>query len=152
VVLNGEILQWVETDFALCMFSRDLAQARLLYAQFINEQIGNMQTLELKGHPKERRVLGDDRFLETLKIPATRRNPSVTLEQLAQEICAQHRTSLEHMQSPSRDRAACKARALLAERAVALQVASLSDVARFLNRSASALARGIDRHASWLPK
>jgi putative transposase len=138
---------WVHTGFALAMFSRDEERAREIYRSFVNEAIGSRGTLEVKGHPKEPRVFGDDRFLEKLSIPVLKRHPNITLENLANLICIENGITVDQLRSAGRHRSATKARAVLAQRARAGQVASLSEVARFLNRSASALTRAVDRYA-----
>ena len=146
--LGKAIQAWVHTEFALGLFSDEPSRARVLYEQFINEQVGRPCTIELKGHPNDRRVLGDDRFLQQLEIPALPRFASTTLEQLANEICREHGVTLESLRSPHRQRVLCRIRAHLAQHAIAERAASLSQVARFLNRSASALTRAIDRYSA----
>jgi REP element-mobilizing transposase RayT len=146
--LGKAVQPWVHTDFALSLFSNELSRARVLYEQFVNEQVGRPCTIELKGHPDDPRVLGDDRFLQQLGIPVLFRYPSVTLEQLADRICMECGVTLESLRSPRRQRTLCRIRAQLAQRALAEHAASLSQVARFLNRSASALARAIERYSA----
>jgi REP element-mobilizing transposase RayT len=143
----GKVEQpWVETAFALRLFSDDLAKARLLYANFINEQVGALDSSDIRGHPKEPRVLGDDRFLDKLTIPILRRHPTTTFEQLVHDVCTEHGITIDHLRSSGRHHDASKARAHLAQRAIAQQVASLSEVARYLYRSVSALSRAVDRY------
>ena len=144
----GKVTQsWVHTDFALGLFSSNELRARELYKQFIDKQVGIATSIEVKGHPKEPRVLGDDRFLAQLAIPTMYRYPKTTLERLAATLCDEHGITLDQLRSPSRRRSLSKARAHLADRASQEHVASLSEVARFLNRSASALSRATHRYA-----
>jgi putative transposase len=147
-VYLGKIEQpWVHTDFGLSLFSRDLIQAREGYKCFINQQIGApSDASKFEGHPKERRVLGDDVFLDKLSIPVLNRYPKTTLDQITNDICNRLSVSREQVKSANQDRVLCAARAMIAKRAIDEHVANLSEVARFLNRSASALSRAIVRY------
>ncbi|HKQ83818.1 MAG TPA: transposase [Steroidobacteraceae bacterium] len=144
--LGKSVQPWVYTDFGLSLFSPDLARARVLFQSFVEQRLSSADAdLRLAPHPKERRVLGTDQFLEQLALHASTRRSSVSLESLAQAICNERRISLEALRSRSRERHLCDARALIASRAIAQQAASLSAVARFLNRSVSALSRAVSR-------
>jgi REP element-mobilizing transposase RayT len=145
VYLGKSQQPWVHTDFGLRMFSTDEQRARELYSAFINQRLGAETSPLTEVHPRERRVLGDDRFLARLSIPVLRRS-TATLEQLAAEICDELCVSLEQLRSPHRFRNLCAARARIARAAVSSRVCTLSEVARFLNRSVSALSRAVIRY------
>lgn len=138
---------WVTTDFGLSLFHRELHTARQRYHQFVRYGVGSARDPTLyEGHPDERRVLGDDRFLSRLAIPTRRTNRDLTLEQLANNVCAQLGVALQDVRGRSQAFNLSQARGQLAAQAVDQHVASLSDVARFLNRSISALSRAAARH------
>ena len=103
-------------------------------------------TAQFEGNPKERSVLGNDLFLDKLAIPVLRRHPNTTLDNIANDVCNELGITLAQVQSQSQDRLFCSARAMIATRAIEARVATLSDAARFLNRSASALSRAIARY------
>ena len=127
------------------MFAAEEARARALYKSFIEQRIAT-EPGALDPNPLERRVLGDDAFLDRLSVPVRKRLASRTLDDLVGEICRTHELTVEVVRSPRQNRAACRARALIAAGAISEQIATLSEVARFLNRSASALSRAIERY------
>lgn len=138
---------WVTTDFGLSMFDRELTTARRLYSQFVHEGAGLKSEPKLReGHPKEKRVLGDDNFLSRLDVPLKPRNRTMTLEALALQLCAEIGVSLDDVRSRSQSVRLSRARGLIGSRAIDQHIASLSEVARYLNRSASALSRAIALH------
>ncbi len=146
--LGNRPRSWVTTDFGLSLFGTDLEIARLRYVEFINERVGQPSEPSLyQGHPKEKRVLGDDHFLARLSIPIRRRPIGVTFESLAQQVCDERGLTLDQLRGPSAVRSYSLARGLLAARAVDQRIATLSDVARFLNRSVSAVSRLALRYA-----
>jgi hypothetical protein len=64
------------------------------------------------------------------------------------DVCRELDVTLEALRSASRRRMLTAARGLIAARAVDGHIATLSEVARFLHRSTSALSRSADRHRS----
>jgi hypothetical protein len=151
---------WLTTDFTLRMLGSNVASARRAYARVIALGGDPEDSLEFnRGVPGDCRVLGPDRFLEELAVrraavrgrsrwserwsTATRERPS--LEQLLDAAAAECGVSVAAMTSASRSTALTNARCIVAERAVARGVASLSAVARRLNRSHSSLCEALER-------
>jgi len=78
-------------------------RARSLYKAFVKERIGaELETLD--AHPLERRVLGDDSFLNKLSIPTLKRLPKRTLEDVIAEICATHNVTDAQLRSSNQHR------------------------------------------------
>jgi hypothetical protein len=99
---------------------------------------------QLKGHPRERRILGSDRFLERLKkLSKPNTGPLQSLESLVHRVCDEHGVTLDALRSPSRERKLRRLRTLIDAQAVKSRIAYLSDVARYLNRSVLALSRAL---------
>ena len=92
-------------------------------------------------------MLGDDSFLNKLSIPTLKRLPKRTPADVIAEICATHNLTDAQLRSSNQHRKLTHARALIATRAIEEQIATLSEVARHLNRSASALSRAMERYA-----
>jgi hypothetical protein len=146
-VYLGKMLQpWVHTDFELRLFAREEDRARVLYKTFIEERIGADIQLP-HAHPRERRVLGDDRFVDTLLGPAMKRYPMTTLDRITEHLCRDLNVTIDQLRSASQHRRLSKARGMIAARAIDERVATLSELARFFNRSDSALSRSIERYA-----
>lgn len=143
VYLGKDVQPWVHTDFGLRLFSQDLIRARALFQAFVERTIDPAAEVQLAAHPKERRVLGSDRFLERLNLATPRPRSLESLESLAHRLCQEHAVALDSLRSPSREQKLCRMRALIATQAMESRIATLSDVARYLNRSVSALSRAL---------
>lgn len=144
--LGREVLPWLTTDFALSLFSKDLLQARTAYQRFISEP-GDDDDLDIECRSKDSRILGTDRFVESLPfIPYTPRS-SLTLAQLAELVCQRHGVCCSTLRSRSRARSLSAVRIDFAIQAVDRRIGTLADVARFLGRDPSALTRLLSRHA-----
>jgi putative transposase len=140
---------WLETRFGLRMFAQDIARARDRYQAFVLQGLGDTgDRSSLAPNAGEPRVLGDDAFLTRVAAAGPARAVDPGLEKIAATIALELGVPLERIRSPSQQRELSRARGLLAARALAAGAASLSDIARFLNRSASAVTRAAERYGS----
>lgn len=144
--LGTESISWLTTDLGLSLFSADLLYARSAYQQFILQSAGIDENLDEASHPDDSRVLGTDSFINKIPfIPYRPRSP-LTLQQLAESICAQHVISINLLRSPSRARQLAPIRILLVTQAIDQRLATLCEVARYLHRDPSSLTKLIARH------
>lgn len=141
---------WLETEFGLRMFNAHVAGARDRYRAFVVQAIGSPRDPQLTAPTRgEPRVLGDDGFLQTLAARlAEATTPARALDDIVAEVCGELRVTLAELRSASQARRLTRARGLLAARALAAGAASQGEIARYLNRSASALARAAERYRS----
>lgn len=142
---------WLHTELALRQLHWQPQRAREIYKDFIAAGLGAANDPSLYvGHRDDPRVLGDDRFLATLQW----RSPSSfesapsppTLATIVAEICADLGISADDLRSVRQNRLLSRARGLITARARDAYAASLTEIARFLNRSPSALARAAERY------
>lgn len=137
---------WVTTDFGLSLFNSELCVARRLYAGFVGQGSGASRNASpFEGHPDDKRILGNDAFLSRLAIPLISKDRGTTLAMLAEQLCEESGVSVAELRGPSRARHLAQIRNTLAMQAIDRQIASLSSVARYLNRSVSTLSRAADR-------
>jgi chromosomal replication initiation ATPase DnaA len=68
------------------------------------------------------------------------------MPQLLEEATHRFSVSMEALLSPSRQRHLAKARAWIAHEAISLRIASLSEIARLLQRDESSLREAVQRH------
>jgi chromosomal replication initiation ATPase DnaA len=80
-----------------------------------------------------------DRYYTWLKIRLDERDRPVTLDELAGVLAESHQVDVAGMKSRARSRRLSEARRVFLLLALEHRIASLSDVARFLNRSPSTL-------------
>ena len=145
--IGTETIPWLSTDFALSLFSNDLARARAAYARFMLEQVDDgPQDLADESHPDDSRVIGTDAFVARIPLAQDVSRNTLTLEQLAGDVSVEYGTTVDLLRSRLRTRTISSARADLARLAIAGRVATLSEVARFLRRNPSSLTRLLDRH------
>ena len=141
---------WLETEFGLRMFAADGQRARDRYERFVSQGVGASRDLELLAPSAiEPRVLGDPEFLNRIaRGSAPSDDEDRGLVAIAIEVGREFGVTLAELRSFSRRRHLSRARALITVRALASGAATLSEVARFLNRSASALTRAAEFHRS----
>jgi REP element-mobilizing transposase RayT len=143
--LGRATVPWVATAFVLALFGSEVPVARVRYSRFMrswtNEDLAPFEKQESRDtRAMEPELPGRDRK-QRLPAPEERE----TLEQVAARLCRDHRISLTELASPSRERRLCAVRTAIAREALDQQVATLSEVSRFLGRSASVLAQALAR-------
>jgi REP element-mobilizing transposase RayT len=143
-------IPWLTTDFTLRLLGTNRSSARRAYARLISAGGDPDDSAQFsRGMPGDTRVLGDDGFLA--RVTATRRRvpptrPSrPTLEQLIEAAAKEAGCTVEALASASKTRAVADARCRVTERALAAGVASISEIARRLNRSHSSLIEALQR-------
>lgn len=136
---------WVTTDFALAMFHPRRDQAIAAYIRFVNQE-GDRPSPLNECNQNDRRILGSDDFAGQLLGAAWRPRSRKSLQELLEEAARQFSVTAEGLLSPSKQRRLTHARAWIAHQAVTLRIASLSHVARFLQRSESALRESVQRY------
>ena len=149
--LGRTMLPWLTTEFALRLFSDDLAAARRAYADFVVSDIGAAPGEQpVKGTASDTRVLGDDQFMAGLP-SRVRARSHLSLDELIQRLSAMNGVSVESLSSDGRLRATARVRALSAHYAIKLRIATLSAVARRFGRSASALSQSLEHYRRMEP-
>ena len=139
--------EWLTTDFGLSYFASTEVQARERYQTFVMQALGASRDPQLTTPPRgEPRVLGDESFAHRIaRLPVTVVKPR-GLDEIVDEVCRELGVSLAELQSPSQLRRLSRARGQVTSRALAAGAATLSEVAKRLNRSASALTRIAERY------
>lgn len=138
--LGIERLNWLTTDFGLGLFCNDLPKARAAYARFLDVPPSAIN-LEDESHPDDRRVLGSDRFVNSIPSVLYKPRSPLTLEQLAEDVCKQSVVSSQLVRSRSAARSLTPVRIQILEQALDQRIATLTEVARFLHRDPSTLCK-----------
>lgn len=138
---------WLHTDFALRLFAQEPGLARARYAEWMGVA-GEIRWGQgsLAPHPDCPQVMGNDRFLTSLREAACGQRNGGTFAELLEECARRHRLSSEVITSTSRSRGLTAARAWLYHEAVARGVASISEIARRCRRSESAVRSLMQRY------
>jgi REP element-mobilizing transposase RayT len=139
--------EWLTTDFGLRLFDADHDRARARYRAFLMQEGAGARDpslgATLRGEP---RILGDESFVLRTTSQAVAIARHRGLEAIVAELCDGIGITLTDLQSPSQRRDLSRLRGQITARALAEGTASLSEMARYLNRSASALSRAAERY------
>ena len=148
--LGTEEMLWVTTEFGLPLFGGSIGAARNSYRRFMAQPSYASEDAVLEDtedtHDCDVRVIGTDRFVETMRTSTYVPRSRHTLEEIACQICQQLQVSLEAVRSASRKRCFTAARVAIAVRALDGRIASLTDVAAFLGREPGSLSELLRRH------
>lgn len=144
--LGQEVIPWLTTELALSMFSSDPVRARALYQQFMLEP--GDDDLDDESHPDDPRIMGSDRFINSIPLVPYKPRSTQSLESLASDICASHSLSLDTVRSRSSARVLTAVRLRILEHAIDQRVATLTEVARFLDRDPSTLCKLARTHSN----
>lgn len=145
--LGRVAVDWLATDFGLRMFDPDPGRARERYRAFVTRGIGVPRdpglTTASRGEP---RILGDETFRRSVLTEPQVTVDRPSLDEIIQSVCGECSVTLPELRSRSQVRRLTRARGQVTARALASGAASLSEMARLFNRSASALARAAERY------
>lgn len=144
--LGTASISWLTTDFGLSMFSTDLARARAAYELFVLTASDDPENLQNESHPQDSRILGSDQFISQIPFLPHKPRSLLTLEQLAVSLCAQHDVSISLIRSRSSARNLTPVRLQILRSAIDQRIASLTEVARFLDRDPSTLCKLVLKH------
>lgn len=140
---------WLTTEFALSLLGQELQAARRAYRQFVLSGTrvisdgGRDNDIFSRGSTEDSRVLGSDAFLRSLPQPSLRK-VDISLDDVIACVCSIHGTDRASLVAPGRSRRLAHIRAIVLYHATRLKVATLSDVARAFNRSASTLCETLE--------
>ncbi len=138
---------WVTTDFGLRMFHADRQRSHELYMKFLTMQIAaGVETSFTEAHHFETGVPVAHVCVASDLPSEFEQGPTIALEQLAREVCEEAGISLHDLRSASRTAMLARVRDRIAGLAIERNAASLSEVARLLNRSVAAASRSAARH------
>ena len=139
---------WLTIDFGLSLFSTHTENARDAYARFMGAPDLVEDEFDSASNPQDSRVLGSDSFISGIPYRPQKPRRVVTLDQLATEIATDHSIPMEALASPSRERSLSAPRLALVRAALDHRIATLAEVARFLNRQPSTLSRLLARRST----
>jgi len=141
--LGQRTVPWLETDFVLGMFGPSVGVARVRYARFMRSCADEDLALFEKHESRDTRMLEPDLPKAPPAPPVPAPGGPATLEEIAARHCERVGITAAELVSPSRERRLSRTRTAIALEALATDAASLTEIGRFLGRSASALAQSM---------
>ena len=142
--LQTRVEPWVTTSLALSMLDADRARAIAAYDSFVRRAPAASPLVERNS--RDPRILGSDAFARAVLGSKWRPSADDALGRIVHEGCTKFAVTLAELQSPSRLAEVVRARAWVTQQAVSRDVASLSAVARYLQRDPSSLRSLRRRH------
>ena len=142
VYLGTDSLPWVTSEYGLSFFGNSIDDARRAYRDFMMQRIyASEERLLEDTHELDSRIIGTDRFVASLPAMPYRPKSSLTLTQLASEVCRDHSIEINELRSPQRHHVLMKARREFVRRAIRERIANVRQTAEFLNRDPSTVSR-----------
>lgn len=144
--LGQEILPWLTTDWVLGQLANSREEAQRRYPAFVLEGTDEGYRKDFHLGKIDRRVLGDDRFLE--QIAGEMINPrlrSPTLDDIIAVVCQSYEVAPEDLASPSQQRRLAEPRAMIAWMARTTKAATLTNVGSRLNRDVGTMSSALRR-------
>jgi putative transposase len=147
-----ENLPWLTTDWVLGQLAKDRSEAQRQYASFVFDGLGEGYRQDFHQGASDKRVLGDDRFLEQISGIAVDSPVSrPTLDVIVALVCQKYGVEKADLINPSQGRQLAEARAMVAWLAKTFESATLTEVGRCFHRDvgtmSSALRRLVQRAA-----
>lgn len=138
--------EWLTVDCVLQMFGQSDECAQRNYAEFINApQEDSIQILLRAGCKRDSRHIGSDDWLEKSKTVEPRVGAQKSLDEIIVEHCRNHAVTEAELRSTSRSHKLAAVRAEIASDAVAVQSATITEVANRFGRTQPALSRAMRR-------
>lgn len=143
--LGRATVPWVDAAFVLELFGPAAGAARVRYARFMRSWTDEDLAPFAKHELRDTRAMEAQIPAQAAAVPAREPAPVAALEQIAARHCHGAGVNLAELVSPSRERRLSGVRTAIAREALDRGAATLSEVARFLGRSTSALAQALAR-------
>jgi putative transposase len=144
--LGEEDLSWLSTDWVLGQLAKRRSTARQRYARFVSEGRKEGHREEFHRGVEDPRILGDDRFIETVLAPAAHVTAQpCPMDEIIDTVCGSYGVEEGELSAQGRRRDLAEARAVVAHLATAVGEASLTEVARRFGRDVATLSTGVRR-------
>jgi hypothetical protein len=144
--LGRNKLTWLTTNFVLSQFAKNESKARQQFHAFSLK--GNNEGYRQEFHQGtfEGRILGDDKFSETVLTKARQRfQASAGLNMLVKNVCKVYRLDEESLSAPGKQQPGAEARAVVAYLSQEAGKPPLTELGRYFHRDPPAISRAAGR-------
>ena len=144
--LGKEVLPWLTTDWMLGQFGKSAAKARDRYISFMRDGLGEEHRPEFHGKGGEdSRLLGDDSFVDKCLSDSDDIPLRLTAREIVEKVCRVYDLEEAELKTQSQSRNISEARAVAAWLARELGCATLSEVAKLVNRDVGSISSAVRR-------
>lgn len=145
--LGKEILPWLTTDWMFAQFGKSATMARAAYLTFVLDGLHDVRRPEFYGTGVDSRLLGDDNFIDRCLSGSGEMPPRLTAQQIIDKVCLAYHVDLIILQAKSQQRLASEARAVAGWLARESGCATLSSIAKLVNRDVGSISSAVRRLA-----
>jgi len=143
--LGREFLPWLTSDWLLSQFGKSLKQARSRYKSFVLDGIGATRQAEFLHGSDDSRILGDDNFMDKCLSNSRTIPPRLTIKDIADKVCLAYDIDQALLKTQTQQRNVSEARAVVGWLARELDCATLTDVAKHVNRDVGSVSSAVRR-------
>jgi hypothetical protein len=144
--LGKELLPWLTTDWMLGKYSESAAKARDRYISFIRDGLEEEHRPEFHGKGGEdSRLLGDDNFVDKCLSCLGGIPLRLTAREIVVKVCRVYDIDEAELKTQSQSRNTSEARAVAGWLARELGCATLSDIAKLVNRDVGSISSAVRR-------
>jgi hypothetical protein len=144
--LGLTVVPWLTTETTLNHFARrQKGRARELYRRYVELDVANEEIARFEDS-RPPHIVGDQAFVNSALGRRPPRRAFNSLEQVVDSVARTLGVTREDVVSPSRQRKLSLARAVITWHATRSGVATLAEVARYLQRDPSTLSVGVERY------
>lgn len=144
--LGKEDLTWLTTDWVLGQFGRSVAKGRVGYMNFVLDGMGEEHRPEFHGKGEvDSRLLGNDSFVNTCLSGLEERTLRLTAHEIIAIVCRAYAIDEAELKTHSQGRIASEARAVVGFLVREIGCATLSDVAKVVNREVGSVSSAVRR-------
>lgn len=140
--LGRETIPWLTTDWALSLFSKNSARARIGYSDFVDQgKNDGFQQEYHSGSTHESRVLGDDTFIDKVLTHAESKPlKRISLEDILHKVRLKYGIEEKDLKAPGKSRKHSEARGVAAWLLLETGASTLSKLSRVTGRDISTLS------------
>jgi putative transposase len=139
--LGIETIPCLTTDWVLGILSPEEKKARESYVTFINAALSEGRRKEFHTGTCEGRLLGDDRFVDTVLEKISEKRLRITIKDIMIAVCRIYGCTLEDLRAPGKARPFTEGRAVASLLVQELPHLSLTQLGKELNRDIAPLGR-----------
>jgi len=143
--LGKELLPWLTTDWLLGQFGKSEMKAHTAYREFVFEGLGEEHRPEFHGGKEDKRLLGDDNFMDKCLARHGDKQLFLTMRAIVDTVCKAYNLDEFTLRNPSQQRNVSEARAVVGWLARELCCGTLSEVGKSVNRDVGSVSSAVRR-------
>jgi hypothetical protein len=150
--LGRALVPWLTLDTTLNQFARgQRTRAREAYRRFVDADVSESEITRFENPRPHPQIVGSQAFIESVLGRHPQPRPFESLDHVIDFVIRTLRVVREDVLSMSRERRLSLARALITWHATRSGAATLTEVARYLNRDPSTLSVAVRRYRALRP-